>query len=122
MKSFVALTLSVSILFSSFGKTALVVHYLINMNYYAHIHCVNQGNPQMHCNGKCALAKELKEEERKSSVPFNTLKIEKEITWTNQAAETLTLKSAQSPTKHFSTYFLSFSSDNPSAVFQPPEC
>lgn len=33
--------------------------YLINYDYYANVLCVNRSQPQLKCNGKCHLAKEI---------------------------------------------------------------
>jgi len=39
-----------------------VYDYIINYNYYKDVLCENQDFPQLACNGKCALAKEIKKE------------------------------------------------------------
>jgi hypothetical protein len=36
-----------------------VAEYIINYDYIANVLCVNKAKPQMHCNGKCHLMKEL---------------------------------------------------------------
>jgi len=36
-----------------------VIEYVINYDYIANTLCVNKAKPQMHCNGKCHLMKEL---------------------------------------------------------------
>ena len=36
-----------------------VAAYIINYNYITKVLCVNKAKPQMHCNGKCHLMKEL---------------------------------------------------------------
>lgn len=45
-------------------KTGLVANYWINYQYYSKVLCENKDKPMLHCNGKCALGKELKEAER----------------------------------------------------------
>lgn len=44
-------------------KTGLVLHYYFNYTYYAEVLCENKDKPEMHCNGTCALGKELKNAE-----------------------------------------------------------
>jgi hypothetical protein len=41
----------------------LVAGYEMNRNYIAAELCVNKAKPAMHCNGKCYLAKKIKDEE-----------------------------------------------------------
>ena len=36
-----------------------VVDYVVNYDYISKVLCVNKAKPQMHCNGKCHLMKEL---------------------------------------------------------------
>jgi len=52
------------------------IEYAINRNYIAQNLCENKDKPQMHCNGKCHLAKQLKkaatEESKNHSSPRTT--------------------------------------------------
>jgi len=47
-------------------RAAIVVHFKLNQEAIAAKFCVNQDKPELHCNGKCYLAKELKETNKKS--------------------------------------------------------
>lgn len=38
----------------------MVLHYYFNYTYYVEVLCENKDKPEMHCNGTCALGKELK--------------------------------------------------------------
>lgn len=38
------------------------VEYAINYDYISKVLCINKGNPEMHCNGKCQLMKKLKQQ------------------------------------------------------------
>ena len=49
-----------------------VYDYLLNYKYIATVLCVNKDKPEMHCNGKCYLMKELS----KSANPINSPKNE----------------------------------------------
>jgi hypothetical protein len=44
----------------------MVVSYYADMPAYA-VNCVNKGQPQMHCNGKCQLQKKLNEGDNKDN-------------------------------------------------------
>ncbi len=48
-----------------FSKWSFVVYYQVNKSYIAKELCINKNRPQLHCDGKCFLAKKLKAEEEK---------------------------------------------------------
>ena len=48
-------------MFCSMGKTGMVISYHINKTYIAKVLCENKEVPQMQCNGKCQLKKQLSE-------------------------------------------------------------
>jgi len=61
----------------TFQHALIVLQYQLNKNYIAKNLCVNRNKPQMHCNGKCHLAKELKkanQQEEKSDNPYKDVK------------------------------------------------
>ena len=60
MKAFTAISLSLLILLLPLRNTLLLVDYQLNKDYVASVYCVNKAKPELHCNGKCHLAKELK--------------------------------------------------------------
>lgn len=72
--------LSVIMLVQSSSKVLLWVGYELNKKYIIENLCENRSKPQMHCNGKCHLAKEFSKEEKKEKSPANLLKEESEIT------------------------------------------
>ncbi len=48
-----------------------VVDYAVNYNYIVNVLCENKDKPEMHCNGKCHLTKELaKEASAENKNPF----------------------------------------------------
>jgi hypothetical protein len=51
----------------TFSQSVIVADYLINIEYLTKVFCVNKEKPQMKCNGKCHLAKELQKDEEKKS-------------------------------------------------------
>jgi hypothetical protein len=76
VKQVILYSLVLSLLISSSAKTVLLADYLLNYTYISKVLCINRDKPQMHCNGKCHLAKELKAQEerdganQKSTVHF----------------------------------------------------
>lgn len=52
-----------------------LAEYAVNYNYIVTTLCVNKSKPQLHCNGKCYLSKELaKTNADTESFPFNKIK------------------------------------------------
>lgn len=47
------------ILFQSFLKVGIVVHYSLNKNYYSQVLCENKNKPELKCHGKCKLNKRI---------------------------------------------------------------
>jgi len=48
--------------------------YLLNKDYIAKVLCINEAKPQMHCEGKCCLARKLKEQEKQDQQAPNSRK------------------------------------------------
>lgn len=52
-----------------------LAEYAVNYNYIVNTLCVNKSKPELHCNGKCYLSKELaKTNADTESSPFNKIK------------------------------------------------
>lgn len=49
----------------SFSQLGILAYYQLNKSYIARTLCVNRDKPMMHCNGKCYLAKQLRENEKR---------------------------------------------------------
>lgn len=57
-----------------------VAEYVMNYNYIANVLCENKERPQLHCDGKCYLAKQLaKEMDRNEDNPFGEKKSNNEV-------------------------------------------
>lgn len=50
-------------------KSVIVFRYLAQFNYYAQVLCENKDKPELNCNGKCALMKELAAEKESNDMP-----------------------------------------------------
>lgn len=59
MRQFIAIGLLCIATLPFLVKSGLVMHYWFNYAYYAEVLCENKDKPEMHCNGSCALSKEL---------------------------------------------------------------
>lgn len=60
MKQTLAYFLSALLLLQSFGRELLVANYELNKGRITALYCVNKARPQLHCNGKCHLARQLR--------------------------------------------------------------
>lgn len=49
----------------TFSQWGTIAYYQVNKQYITRVLCQNRDKPQLHCNGKCYLAKKLKEQQEK---------------------------------------------------------
>ncbi len=58
-------------------KSAVVVRYFIYFEYYSEVLCENKDVPMSHCNGQCALSRELnlaKQNSERAEIPLEWIK------------------------------------------------
>jgi hypothetical protein len=60
MRQVLAILLLCSLSVHCAGRLGIVATWWLNRDYVARVLCVNRDKPQMHCNGKCHLAKQLR--------------------------------------------------------------
>jgi hypothetical protein len=60
VKRFLAFFLTALMLLQTLGQEVLVLDYQLNKAKITAQFCVNKARPQLHCNGKCHLAKQLR--------------------------------------------------------------
>ena len=82
-EDFLSSVLILSILLQAFSSTFVYLNYQLNKEYISKTLCVNKDKPQMHCNGKCHLKKQLDKEERTENIPSGT-KEKNELSIINQ--------------------------------------
>jgi len=63
LRVFATIFLTFSIFIQTFSTYIIKADFYLNRSYIAKNLCVNRDNPQMHCNGKCYLAKRIREQE-----------------------------------------------------------
>ncbi|KMQ68201.1 hypothetical protein ACM39_10160 [Chryseobacterium sp. FH2] len=61
-------------LFVVFRPLVPLVKYAVNYDYISKVLCINKSNPELHCNGKCYLSKELAKANDTDSSPLNKVK------------------------------------------------
>ena len=74
MKSVFAYLLSALVLLQTFSRELLVVDFTLNQATITARFCVNKARPQLHCDGKCYFAKQLKKQEERESKSAGPLK------------------------------------------------
>ena len=68
--------LSALILFQTFSQELMVLDYQVHKERITKLFCVNKASPQLHCNGKCHLVKQLrKAAEAESKAPASAAKM-----------------------------------------------
>ena len=65
MRSFIASLLLFAIMLPTLSPWGTVAYFHINRTYIAKVLCENRSRPQLICNGKCYLAKKLKQQQEK---------------------------------------------------------
>lgn len=91
MKAIGGLLLAFIIFFSSMSRGVVVADYLLNKDYIAKVLCVNRDKPEMKCNGKCHLAKQLKKQdaaEGQTEKSGKTVRTLDEVNLTNENVST----------------------------------
>lgn len=64
LKSIAIIPLLIAFAAQSFSGVFIQLGYVLNPDAFAK-YCVNKAKPKLHCNGKCQMAKKIKEEEKK---------------------------------------------------------
>ena len=65
---------------AAFAAYMPVIHYVLNYNFYKEVLCENKAKPELVCNGKCHLAKEIKaakQQNEDSKLPVPELDLSK---------------------------------------------
>lgn len=64
LRRFICILLLLVVALQSFHKVGIILAFKMNQDYIANALCENKDKPQMHCNGRCVLAKKLKQAEQ----------------------------------------------------------
>jgi hypothetical protein len=67
LKKIFAILLLFAFTLQCFSNFLIVIGFYANQKYIAATICENRYKPMLHCNGKCILAKKLRQEEKKNS-------------------------------------------------------
>lgn len=79
MKAFFSYLLILLVLLQTFSREVLVVDFTLNRATITARFCVNKARPQLHCDGKCYFAKQLKQQAERENKAPNPLKEQLEM-------------------------------------------
>jgi len=123
LKNIISIFFSLLILCQSFSKVWIIISFKINQDYIAKVLCVNRDKPEVSCNGKCALMKDLKADEGqdKKQLPKKS-KEQKEITYCFEILPWLIVEPIENVVskKHPTFYLYPRSISHLMRVFHPP--
>ena len=114
------LLLMIALLLQSFSRVLIIGDYYLNTESYA-AHCENKANPIMHCNGKCQMAKKLKQAyESEKADPNKKIVINNEFYCLERYSVSLSLIAFDSDKQSFSLMHNPKIKDFPHSIFKPP--
>ena len=126
MRQLILYGLLLAMLLPSISPWGTIAYYQLNKEYIAKNLCENRNRPELHCDGKCYLAKKLKAQqdkqdqetiERVRNVPMLTLFCADRFSFDFSPLTQLAARSVPSW-----PYLLGAYSAPLTAVFQPPAC
>jgi hypothetical protein len=120
MNKLLSIALIFVILLHSLGQSVVLIHYLFNRQYYATVLCENKAKPELHCNGKCQLMKELKANEKKEKSPASPIKEKQEMVQFFQENQTSSSGISDVTEKHIAFYLLPESQSFKFSILRPP--
>ncbi|QHS60675.1 hypothetical protein [Chitinophaga agri] len=86
MRYLFAIIVLCGLLLQNFSQVIIMVKYKIDQAYIASVLCENRDKPDMHCNGKCYLRKQLKQDEQQQQ-NGTTAKEKYEVSYINVLQE-----------------------------------
>lgn len=63
MRAALIYILLIATILPTFSQWGTIAYYQVNKDYIARVLCENRDKPQLHCDGKCYLAKKLKDQQ-----------------------------------------------------------
>lgn len=101
----------------------IIIDFNINQDYIAEVLCINKDKPEMKCNGKCHLTKELKKTEEPVDNPKTEfVQLRNEILFCQYFISTKKITAIPKPTKTYCYQNPDFyKSEFVSDIFHPPK-
>lgn len=122
IKKITSVVLLMAFLLQVVGKMVIYVNYQINKKNITKTYCINKSKPQLHCDGKCHLKKQLKEQEKKENAPSNDVKEKYETQLFSENQSSFIFANHFIRIEYNCFYQIRISTPYLLAVFQPPTC
>ncbi len=125
MKKVISILLILLLLWQTIFKIGIITYWKVNQTSITNMLCENQDKPEMHCNGKCYLTKQLKQAEENNDIsgfPMELLKLkysEDFLIQNIKVYKKYTESNLKPYTSFYYTLFLSIG--YLTSFFQPPE-
>ncbi|WP_179319546.1 hypothetical protein [Winogradskyella helgolandensis] len=91
--------MTIMFLFVVSQQAVVIMHFKLNQKAITEQFCINKNKPELQCNGKCHLSKELQETENSDSEKIMTTKNLDLVFYSNQEFETETKKGIKNNVK-----------------------
>jgi len=123
MKKIFSILTTLVLLMPQLINMVIIIDFNINQDYIAKVLCINKDQPEMKCNGKCHLTKELKKaEEPKENPKTEFVQLRNEILFCQHFINTKKINNIPEPTKTYAYQNPDFyKSDFVSDIFHPPK-
>ncbi|HET8837465.1 MAG TPA: hypothetical protein VFM82_00550 [Flavobacteriaceae bacterium] len=76
MQKFISISFVLLYFLAMFRPVQPVLYYYLNQDYIAEFLCINKDKPEMHCDGKCYLMKQLAKQEQHKGNPTPNIQLE----------------------------------------------
>jgi hypothetical protein len=122
VKSFLTIALGLIMMVYAVSTSLLVLNYRVNMNFIIENFCENTDKPEIHCDGKCHLNKQIQQEENQKSE--NPISVNEGISFVFTIEELPTLcldQMEQSDSRTSSPYLVKSYGSHQLGVFHPPQ-
>lgn len=109
-------------MFQSLVQLGVVCWYELNKDYVSTVLCVNKDKPQMHCNGKCYLKKQLKKTEDRSSKSTGSKSEKYALVYFIVQEFSFELRQPIRFAQNYISHYNDFTPHNPIvSIFRPPQ-
>ncbi len=121
MRKILPLFVLVLILLQSFSKVGVYLSFRVNQTYIAKTLCINKAKPELRCNGKCYLAKKLKQAEEQEQKQ-NASKLPQLVLGFHPLPTFCFLRTSQLINPSLASFYLpSLVQTFPMGIFHPPQ-
>jgi hypothetical protein len=120
LKNFTIIFILFAFIAQTFNRALIVLDYYVHTAAFAK-HCENKSKPAMHCNGKCQMRKQIKNEEKKDQQnPERKSENKNEVISSKSFFISYSYSPQQLKKCYNDRFIISLSIPQPSGIFHPP--